>query len=138
MAFTDVLTTELNGLTSTSGTAVGPVFDNTAAGTFYMFADLLLDVTFGSAPVAGEMVDVYAVPALDGTNYADGSSTVFPDASLVASIPVRAVTTQQRIWHRQVILPPAKVKFIAVNRTSQSFPASGSKLSILPYGQSLT
>ena len=92
---------------------------------------LELNVTFGTAPVAGGYVEIYVVTAPDGTNYEDGSNTVDPGAhKLVDRIPVRAVTTAQRLTGRMIQLEPAKTKFMLLNGSGQAFPASGSTLTL--------
>jgi hypothetical protein len=124
-----VLTTELNALANNGRSAAGTEIDN---GTNKdVFGQLELQVTFGTAPSAGGFVEIYMVNALDGTNYEDGSNTVDPGThKLVDRIPVRAVTTAQRLNGRMIPLEPAKTKFLLVNGSGQAFPASGSTLTL--------
>jgi hypothetical protein len=124
-----VLTTELNALANNGRSAAGAEIDN---GTnLDMYGQLELQVTFGTAPSAGGYVEIYMVNALDGTNYEDGSNTVDPGThKLVDRIPVRAVTTAQRLNGRMLTLEPAKTKFLLVNGSGQAFPASGSTLTL--------
>jgi len=124
-----VLTTELNALANNGRSAAGTEIDN---GTNKdVFGQLELQVTFGTAPTAGGFVEIYMVNALDGTNYEDGSNTVDPGThKLVDRIPVRAVTTAQRLNGRMLTLEPTKTKFLLVNGSGQAFPASGSTLTL--------
>lgn len=136
-AITSLLTTELNSLASSARTAVGTEYDNSA--NLYTFGLFELNVTFGAGPTAGTLVDLYAIPAPDGTNYDDGSSSVAPPANCyIGSFPVRAVTTAQKIplglgARGLVTLPPTKFKLIAYNGTNQAFPASGSTVKMIPF-----
>lgn len=124
-----VLTTELNSLGNGNRTNAGTEVANQT--NLDQYAKVELQVTFGSAPSAGGVVNVYMVTAADGTNYEDGSSSVDPQAHrLMVSIPVRAVTSAQRLTSRPFALEPAKTKFIIENKSGQSFPASGSTLTL--------
>ena len=125
----NVLSTELNSLASAGRTAAGTEVDN---GTnLDMFGVLELQVTFGTAPSAGGYVEIYMVTAPDGTNYEDGSNSVDPGThKLIDRIPVRAVTTAQRLSGRVIPLLPEKTKFLLYNGSGQAFPASGSTLTL--------
>ena len=124
-----VLSTELNALASAGRSAAGTEVDNGA--NLDMFGALELQVTFGTAPSAGGYVEIYMVTAPDGTNYEDGSGTVDPGThKLIDRIPVRAVTTPQRLTGRMIPLLPEKTKFLLYNGSGQAFPASGSTLTL--------
>jgi hypothetical protein len=128
--FTTVATTELNSLANGSG-AAGAEFDNSASGVLWPRAVAELNVTFGSAPTAGAVIDIYLSTAPDGTNY--GAQ----DANGVQSMKygefvVNNTTSAQRLHCMLVNLPPTKLKIYIVNRSGQAFPASGSTIKILP------
>jgi hypothetical protein len=124
-----VLTTELNSLANGSRTNAGTAIDNST--NLDMFGWLELAVTFGSAPSADAYIAVYMVTSLDGTNYADGSSTVAPGADTwVINIPLNATTSAQNKQVGPIALPPTKIKFIVENKSGQAFPASGSTLKL--------
>ena len=134
-----VATTELNSLANNAA-ALGAEYDN--ATNLYLFGLFELNVTFGSAPTAGKTVDLYIIPAPDGTNYDDnttGASGAAPATCFVGSFPLRAVTTAQKIplglaAQGYVQLPPTKFKVFVVNNASgQSFPSSGSTVKMVPY-----
>lgn len=125
----NVLSTEMNTLADSTRTAPGTALDNGVNNDQY--GKLQLDVTFGTAPSAGGYVNIYAVYAPDGTNYEDGSATVAPAATnLVAAIPVRAITTAQKLTTRLFLLEPAPVKFIVENKAGQSTAASANTLKL--------
>ena len=124
-----VLSTELNALASAGRSAAGTEIDNGA--NLDMFGVLELQVAFATAPVAGGFIEIYMVTAPDGTNYEDGSNTVDPGThKLIDRIPVRAVTTAQRLCGRLIPLLPEKTKFLIYNGSGQAFPASGSTLTL--------
>jgi hypothetical protein len=125
----NVLSTELNALTNAGRSAAGVEIDNGA--NLDVYGVLELQVTFGTAPSAGGYVEIYMVTAPDGTNYEDGSNSVDPGAhKLIDRIPVRAVTTAQRLTGRMIPLLPEKTKFLLYNGSGQAFPASGSTLTL--------
>jgi hypothetical protein len=128
-----VMSTELNALAASTGKAISSAISN--ATNLDLFDDLELTVTFASAPVVGTVVELYLLPSLDaGTTYADGSTTVLPQASLfVGGFAVRAVATLQRMILRGVALPPGSFKYLVQNTTGQAFPATGSTLERNPY-----
>jgi len=124
-----VLTTELNSLANLSRTNAGTEIANQT--NLDQYGKVELNVTFGSAPSAGGFINVYMVNAPDGTNYEDGSSSADPGShKLVAVIPVKAVTSAQRVTSRLFGLEPAKTKFIVENKSGQAFPSSGSTLKL--------
>lgn len=128
-----VMTTELNSLAASTGKAISSAIDNTT--NLDLFDDLELAVTFGTAPTAGTVIEVYLLPSIDGgTTYPDGSTSVLPQASLfVGGFAVRAVTTAQVLTLRGVALPPGWYKYLLQNTTNRAFPASGSVLERNPY-----
>lgn len=135
-AITSLLTTELNSLANGSTCALGTEYDN--ATNLYLYGLFELNVTFGSAPTAGNTVDLYIVPAPDGTNYDDGSASVTPPITNYAGgFPLRAVTTAQKIAIggplSLIWLPPLKFKVLVKNGSGQAFPASGSTVKLVPY-----
>lgn len=130
------LSTELNALGTASYSNASAAIDN---GTLLdLFDDLELAVDFVSAPTAGGYVSIYLLPAVDGSNYADGSSTVVPSAqTLVATIDVQASTAAQRLSFRNVPIPPGLFKYLVANNTSQAFPATGSTLKRNPHSMTV-
>ena len=136
-AISTIATTELNSLANNAG-ALGAEYDN--ATNLYLFGLFELNVTFGSAPTAGNTVDLYLIPAPDGTNYDDavtGASGQAPSPAYVGSFPLRAVTTAQKVplglGLALVNLPPTKFKTFLLNKSGQAFPASGSTVKMIAY-----
>jgi len=121
-AIASALTTELNALANGSATAASSAIDNTSA--LDLFMDLTLTVaTQGGSRSTGATVSVYLVPALDGTNYDDVTTTT---AELVAVFPLDAATTARQATRRDVPIPPGLFKLFALNSTGQALAASGS------------
>lgn len=129
--------TELNSLAAGSG-ALGAEYDN--ATNLYIWGLLELAVDFASAPAAGGLVDVYLIPAPDGTNYVDnttGASEYAPSTTYLGAFPIQATANAQRIslglgGPVKVELPPTKFKIFVINNTNQAFPASGSTIKMVP------
>lgn len=140
---TTLLSTELNSLASsaTAGaiSSVGGtsgVFDNTAGGggldgyTMGLF-ELVLAAPAGTL-TAGTAALVWFLGAVDATpNYEDGSATVLPGRTPDLIIPVRAVSTAQRII-RRALLPPDKWFVLLSHATGQAWNASGNTLKVKP------
>lgn len=132
-----LMTTELNSLANGSG-AIGAEYDN--ATNLFLFGLFELNVTFGTNPTAGNLCNLYLVPAPDATNYDDaptGASPAVPATQYVGGFPVRAVTSAQKIplglaAFGLVHLPPVKFKAYLLNNSGQAFPASGSILKMVP------
>lgn len=137
-AISTVASTELNSLANNAG-ALGTEYDN--ATNQYLLGLFELNVTFGSAPTAGNTVDLYIIPAPDGTNYDDavtGASGYAPSTCYAGGFPLRAVTTAQKVplgvgLSGPVQLPPTKFKVFALNKSGVAFPASGSTIKMIPY-----
>jgi hypothetical protein len=138
-AIQTLMTTQLDGLANAAA-ALGVEYDNSAS--LYLWGLFELNVTFGTNPTAGSLINLYLIPAADGTNYADnvpGAGGSAPSTMFAGGFPLRAVTTAQRVtlgvhgFYPLVPLPPAKFKVFVVNNSGQAFPASGSTLKMVPY-----
>jgi hypothetical protein len=139
-----LLTTELNSLASSSGLTAGAIssvggtsglFNNTAAGggfDGYEWGryELNLGAPAGTL-TAGTAAYVWFLGTVDGTNYEDGSATVIPARPADLVLPVRAVSTAQRI---SVVapLPPGNWFALLSQNTGQAWNASGNTLKVVP------
>lgn len=101
---------------------IGSEIDNAASsGGLNQYGLFELQCRGTSAFTAGGYIELYLIPAADGTNYSDGDDSIAPPSSCLAGVfPVRAVSTQQRLTLWGVILPPLKFKPLLVNRTGQA------------------
>jgi hypothetical protein len=134
-----VMTTELNSLTNGSRAIATNAYDNSTSTALYTYGAFELNVTFGTAPTNQSLIDLYLVPSIDGTNYADASSSVVPSFDYwVGSFQLRNVNTAQKValvglGRNLISLPPLKFKPLLINNSGQSFPASGSTVLFVPY-----
>lgn len=132
------ISTDLNSLANNAGEVPGGAsatyIDADAYGQLY--ADLELVVTFGVAPTASTLVELYFIRRIDGTNpedYTRGASAAGPPNGFEGGFPVRAVTSAQRIILPKVQLPPLDFIPILINKTGQAFAASGNTLKAVRY-----
>lgn len=84
------------------------------------FATFTLATTHAIAPAAGRVWLLYLLLATDGTNYEDGDATTRPERFHIATFPVRAVTSAQKITFPAIPLPPFKFRPLLWNDTGQS------------------
>ena len=131
---TTLLSSGLNSLTNNS-LAASAAFDNTqgATGDGYTLCDLELAVTYGVAPTANTGCSIWFCATQDGTNYEDGNdATVTPARAPDLVIPLRAVTTAQRIIVPVVLRWGKYIVVLKNDGTGQSMAASGNTLKIRP------
>lgn len=128
---TTLHSTSLNGLSSNTLSAASSAFDNTTNLDTLFFLELVT-AALGLAPAAGELVRIYAVHSLDGTNYSDAPATGGSQDGdrHVISFPYKAATSARRFTSKPLVLMPCLYKFYVDNRLSQAFAASGNTLKI--------
>lgn len=133
-----IMSTALNSLANDAAVLSAAIANGTERD---LYADWLLDVTFGSAPTANGRVELWLVRTLDASTYEDGAAgPILPQNGFIGSFVLRAVTTQQRIivpHPPHILLPPLDFKVLAVNRSGQAFPASGSTITALFYREEI-
>lgn len=94
---------------------------NEIAGNRNRYCALELKCRFQVAPNTYGVVEVYFVPAVDNTQFADGDDSVAPGSIIrAASFPLRAVTTQQWLAECFVMLPPFDFKPLVINKSGQA------------------
>lgn len=131
-----VLTTEMDSLANGSRSVLGTEVDNNANND--RFAVLELVTQFGSSPTDYSTIDVYMVPAVDGTNYGDGSDTVRPSQDdFVGAFQLRATTSQQRLFTKPFELLPCKFKFLVYNGSGQSMGGTGNSLNLHTFNREI-
>jgi len=107
---------------ASNGRKLGSAIDTASGGKRDQYADFDLQVRGASAFTAGALIELYLIPAVDGTNYTDGDDSTDPPATtFVGAFPVRAVTTQQRIALTRVPLPNTPFKPLIYNKAGQAF-----------------
>lgn len=131
-----VVTSGSAAVAAAARSALSSEFDNQTGLSPYCQAVLV--GAFGTAPTDGKRLTLYAIPAHDGSNYADGSDTVKPSPSLVVGwVYVRNTTGTQRLAFTgrgpdgRIALPASKVKFVLANDADQQLSA-GWTLDIYP------
>jgi len=114
-------TTSLNSLTST-GTVTGAAFSNDG----YMFADFELNITYGTNPTAGSIIQLALLRSIDGgSTYEDAPG----DGGVVGGFVLAATTSAQKLTVRVANLPPGHFKpYIAAKTTGQTAASSGNTL----------
>lgn len=124
-----IMSTELNSLAAGSWTNAGTEVDNSTNNDKYGWFELAF--TFATSPAAGAFLTIYIVTAMDGTTYADGSSSVDPGPEMaVLNVTARAVNTAQNKQYGPVILPPSKFKIIVKNNGSTALASSGNTVKL--------
>ena len=97
----------------------------------------LFTAAVGYAFDASAIVELYLIESVDGSIFVDGDSTIDPASkTLVGVYGLRAETVAQRHIVRRVKLPPAKFKYLVIQKTGQAFASSGSIMRRLPYKHS--
>lgn len=134
-AATSMLTTELNSLASAAISAQSSEYANATSGNRYTHATFQLLVEFVSAPTSGKTVDLYILPAIDGSTYPEGGTGVSPSGTHYAgSFIVRNSDADQYLVLTNVPLPPTDFKVLLVNNAGQNMESSGNVLSMIVYG----
>jgi len=128
--FTDLLTTELNALANAAGAVLSPAFDNRA--NLFLFGDFVLNSGFSPNPTAGNTVDLYLIPATDGTNYTDGGAATRPASAYRGSWVMRSASPLV-LALQGISLPPCPFKITVLNNSGAAMGATGNKVSISPY-----
>lgn len=101
-----------------NGQKLGSQYDNET--NRYQFASAELLWTAAASPATNPGVELYLIPALDGTNYGDGDDSILPpSSSFVGVFGLKVATSLQRIVIRDIPIPPFKFKFLVINKTGQ-------------------
>lgn len=101
-----------------AATVLGSEIDNSGATSYtHMHLDFLFRLQ--SAPTANLTLDVYLIPAVNGTNYAD-SAVPIAGPQWLCSFPAQALNTAQRIAYLHLPVPRLKFKLAVVNSTGQA------------------
>lgn len=127
-----IVTLESSGSSQANNTQVAASTANldcrsggNAAEMFY--GDFELNGGFGSSPAVGAQINLYLVPALDGTNYADVDTTNhnMPPECFVGSFLVdKAATAAQRMVIMGVSLRPVLYKAYIDNQSAQTLSST--------------
>lgn len=116
-------TSRTTGISSASITAgansLGSEIDNSTNKDRYCSFDLAW--TCSTAAAANTVVELYAIYAIDGTNYEDGDATpTDPKKTRLGVFANRNVTTAQRATLTNIPIAPFKVKFLLKSELDQN------------------
>lgn len=132
---TTLLSTALNSLAD-AGRVLTNAIDNSTNLNLLMDLELAIAYT-SSTPSAGTVVaEVYLVPSLDGTNYAEGSGSVTSQASLlVATFETRNPSTSaaERLVAQGISIPTGSFKLLFINKSGRTLHASANTLKYRTY-----
>lgn len=114
--------------------ATASAYDNGASANLWIKADFQFSGVMAATPNSGSALDLYLLPSIDGTNFADGNSAIFPPSLYVGSFIVRNVTTNQVLVLTGVPIPPTKIMPLLVNKAGAAISANttASTLTIFP------
>ena len=126
------LSTALNSLAN-NGNKLGAEIDNRNNRHFYMDIEVLLAQVDLSAQT-NPSIDIYLLPSLDDTNYADGADATDPSVQhLAKSVGVLESDAAHREVSRGIVIPPAKFKLLVENKTGAALAASGNTVKYRTY-----
>lgn len=136
-----LMSTELNSLATSSGLTAGAIsgsaYNNVqggGAGDGYVLGDLELVLAApAGALTAGTAAYIWFLRDPDGTNYEDGGASIIPARQADVNVPVRPVSTAQRITIKGVVAPAGTFFTLLSQNTGQAWGASGNTVKWLPY-----
>lgn len=123
-------TAQISALGNGTG-ATGSAYDNGASANLWIKADFQFSGRGAATWQSGSALELYILPSVDGTNFADGNSAIFPPGLFAGAFTVRAVTTDQVLMITGVPLPPTKFMPLLVNRAGATISATPT-LSMIP------
>jgi hypothetical protein len=128
-----IMTTALNSLADAAH-ALSDEIDNTTVLYLFDYVEWY-NAALGYTPAAGSVMELYLIRAkVDGTGFEDGDASTDPPATnLVGTFNIRAATAAQTHVIRQIPIPPSKFKYLVINSTGGTLPASGNTLRRVPY-----
>lgn len=126
----------LDSLTDNEYTDASDAIDNSS--NLYLFADI--EIVLGSAAFTGtdSAIEVYLIPSVDGTNYANwtGNGTSDEqenDTHYVGVVSTSGSTAAQRLVLRNIALPNGLYKYALRNRGNVTLASSGNTVKWRPY-----
>lgn len=132
---TTILSTEMNSLATASYSSLGGAITNaqaTANLNGYMYWDILLNLAaYTGTPAASSSVNLWFIPAVDGTNYDNSGTTISIAPNVIIPVDALASGPYQRSI-LGVLAPVGIVKPICYQNTGLTFAASGNTIKIRP------
>jgi hypothetical protein len=106
--------------------AVSTALDNATDKALWAMLELVANLAV--APVQGAALEMYLLPSIDETNFADGDAATAPNPGNLAAIFTLRAVTGQRLVIPRILLPPGQYKWLINNTSGQAFAASGNVL----------
>jgi len=134
------LSTDLDGDTNDTYSALSGEFDNSTTGYMFMDVEVYLASADFTTPGGADMaVEVYVVPSVDGTNYPnyqDSGTTTSQENNqyFVGSVTVEDVNGAVRATLRGVEIPNGKWKMGVRNVTNRTLAATLNTVKWRPWG----
>lgn len=126
-----IFTTELNSLAD-GANKLSAAFDNSS--NKYLFEDVVLLAKSVTTPTADAHAKLYILPAVDGTNYAEGTDAIDPrDSNEVYTLQIRAAAADQYQVFRGVLIPPGLYKYLFMSEIGVAMAATLNTLKRRPY-----
>ena len=103
----------------------------------YIYSAWEFNTSFHVSPTTNGSVDLYLIPAVDGTNYANGAEAVTPPATaFVGSFPLYPnANSGMRIPIINVPISPLLIKPAIKNSSGQTIPANSGILTVRLYNE---
>jgi len=129
-------TQQIDSLLDNEWTNLSNEIDNSVLKNVMMDLELVL----GTAVFLGtdSLIEIYAVPSIDDTNYPDWVGNVTTDEQennehFVASMPTSGASGVQRLAKRSVLMPVGRFKFGIRSRANVTLAATGNTLKYRPW-----
>ncbi len=130
---TTLLDVELNALASNAAAEDAAFYDN--ATNDYIWGDFEL-VLASLTPTGTPTIELYILPALDGTNYPDRTLTataVLPASCFRGVFVPTTSAGAKRLYLGGIVLPPSIFKAALMNKTGVALGATLNTLKFTPY-----
>lgn len=130
------LSTELNSLGSGSLAISASPLSNDADGEQNLYGIWELNLAAQGTNRTGDLITVWLLPTMDGTNYSYGGSSLEPSGSnwkFEFQIDTGALAAR-RIVVDGIQVPPTDFHTVVKNSTGQAFASSGNTLKVRFYG----
>ena len=135
-AATTYLSTELNSIVD-GGNKLGASIDNST--NKYLYHDIEIYLASAAFTDANGYINVYLLPSVDGTNYAEGTDSIDPrSTNRRYRAMVRDATAAQYLVIRDVELVNGNFKYLFENNTGITIASSGNTFKYRPHNGAYT
>jgi hypothetical protein len=124
-----VFSTELNAIANNTRVLSDPL-DNTF--DLDVYADFELLVKYNVVPPVGaKIAEIFIIPTVDGSNYAEGSVSVQPQKYLIIGAYESvnpSISNFERLMLTNIVIPPRSFKILLRNTSGVDYAATGNTL----------